>query len=83
MADYLKIAICVDCLFVLANGVETEADRLAAEGMAREWPDSELTINCPETCDGWFSWSGCEGCGSQLGGERHPAAVFPKRQTVT
>ena len=27
-----------------------------------------------EACEGWFSWSSCDGCGSTLGGDRQPGA---------
>ena len=34
------------------------------------------TNNCQEGCEGWFSWSSCDRCGSRLGGERHPAVEW-------
>lgn len=33
-------------------------------------------LNCPEDCEGEFSWSRCDVCGSGLGGVRHPVVFF-------
>ena len=40
------------------------------------WPAPwTVTPNCPEDCDGGFSWQSCDCCGSHLGGDRHPAVA--------
>lgn len=73
---------CVDCLMLLANG-ETDPDwdeaetaeylaRLEARGVTGE----NVTIACDEDCEGWFSWSPCDVCGSTLGGDRHPVVFW-------
>src|SRR6478735_3713363 len=58
---------------------ENAAQRHAAL-MDKQWPHDEwdVSMNCPEECDGWFSSSPCEGCGTRLGGDRHPAVAWPK-----
>ena len=48
---------------------------LVSEAIRTNWPNYDVTINCPEDCEGHFSWSQCNGCGSRLGGERHPIAA--------
>lgn len=68
------IDVCDDCLLVHANG-ETggEPDR---EPWG-ELPGADVAIDCPddgEECG--FSWSQCDACGTDLGGTRHPMAVF-------
>lgn len=52
-----------------------------AEKMNERWPDEDgwqLSNNCDEECEGHFSWSRCDGCGSTLGGDRHPAVAMRK-----
>jgi len=52
---------------------------------AREWtdcPDCEgqgFTVDdstSVDQCEPGFSWSSCDGCGSHLGGDRHPAVAM-------
>ena len=79
-----KIDLCSQCLVVTANGCETDEDIQTAEALAREWPGWDVHGNCPENCDGWFSWSSCEGCGESLGGTRHPGVAMRRnRKRVT
>lgn len=74
---------CTDCLMMDANGtlgdVSEEADVAHAAAMEVQWPtaDGWHTHNvCDEDCEGSFSWSTCDGCGSHLGGDRHPAVAM-------
>lgn len=68
-----SVDICTDCLFLLANG---EGPDDVAEALALRWPVGTLTLGRlggdPDD-ESWFSWSACEGCGSDLGGDRHAA----------
>lgn len=80
---YSDLSVCVDCLMFIANGEVTDGHgrNITAEHAAKiteQWGDDakHLVPSCSEECDGWFSWSSCDGCGSPLGGERHPAAVL-------
>lgn len=81
MSEYSEGKACADCLMLLANDetppemseVET-AEYLA--NVARHTAGSEVVVNCPEECEGGFSWSPCDVCGSRLGGDRHPVAFF-------
>jgi len=77
-----EVEACEDCVLAL-SGVADDltAERLAEldEGRAKLWPDAEgwhLVPDCPEDCEGGFSWSPCAVCGSPLGGHRHPVAVW-------
>lgn len=72
----VDIDICVDCLQILANGVETDEHAQVATDMYKIWGDALITPNCDEECEGHFSNKACEGCGSDLGGDRHKAVVF-------
>lgn len=78
--ENIDLLVCIDCLFVLANGVADEGDERVVAAMSKEWPPDlfQLVPACPEDCEGNFMWSRCEGCGSSLGGDRHPAVAFPK-----
>ena len=78
------IDICTDCLTVLANGIEgDETLEVAAQRLTDLWPgDSPVTTPAvtlgrigddDPDADPHFSWQPCDGCGSTLGGDRHPA----------
>lgn len=74
---------CTDCLCMDANGtlgdVTEEEDAAHAAAMEREWPQADgwhTHNNCDGDCEGSFSWVQCEGCGSTLGGDRHPAMAM-------
>lgn len=77
-----EIAVCIDCLAMMCNGELGQGDETAdmehAEAMREAWPDGDIVPACPEDCEGWFSMSPCDGCGSHLGGDRHPATVFAR-----
>lgn len=58
---------------------EHNANSRHAARMNAHWPGEdgwELSPNCHQECDGEFSWSSCDGCGSTLGGDRHPAVAW-------
>lgn len=80
---HVDLSICVDCLMFVANGevTDSQGNDVTAEHAAKiteQWGDDaqHLVPACPEECEGWFSHSSGDGCGSTLGGERHPAAVL-------
>lgn len=91
MFEKAELSVCVVCAHLLANGEYddgTDAAEQAAKGMARIWGDDARHLiagghveDCDgsEPCgclDGWFSWSDCDGCGSEMGGERHRAVAL-------
>ncbi len=49
---------------------------LVSDAITEHNGTNEITLNCPEECEGWFSSSQCDGCGSMLAGDRHPAALW-------
>lgn len=72
-----ELSICVDCLQFIANGPdELSPDVAAACAAGVEREGGHVVPNCPENCEGWFSWSPCDLCNRPEGGERHPAAVL-------
>lgn len=79
--ERIELDICVDCLSLMANGTTGDYpgapdDAAHAAEIEARWSGTEITLNCDEDCEGWFSWSQCDGCGSVLGGERHPAVAW-------
>lgn len=74
--ERVDIDICVDCLQILANGVETDEQAQVATNMDKIWGSALITLNCDEECEPPFSHQSCEGCGSDLGGDRHKAVVW-------
>lgn len=87
-----NLRICVDCLYVLANGVDSDEQAIAAENMAKLWKNTNITLGAltdecghndatseehAYNCEQLgFSWSPCDGCGSTLGGDRHAATAW-------
>jgi hypothetical protein len=81
------IKVCATCLIVDANG-----DGELPEDELREWggflPDHDRSmwahathsddLDETEPCEGHFSWSACEGCGSGLGGDRYCVVSMPR-----
>lgn len=48
--------------------------------MCSSWPDVDWTDEDRDRgadCEGSFSWSQCDWCGSMLGGDRYPVAWWP------
>jgi hypothetical protein len=80
--DADELEFCVDCTMLIANGecYDSDGNDIGAEVADRQmaiwgtgWDGAYgLTLNCPEDCDGYFTWRACDGCGSTLGGDRHP-----------
>lgn len=48
----VELSICVDCLFVLANGAESEDQEKAAERMTEKWGDVNITLGMLTGDDG-------------------------------
>jgi hypothetical protein len=68
-----EIEVCTDCAQLVANDEATPEHRAA---VARQWPTGHLVLSGGEEEDACFSSRPCDGCGSQLGGDRMPAVVF-------
>lgn len=80
-----KLEVCTDCTLLFANGEVTDSSGadIGAEIAARiaehcgtEFALCSLVNACEPDCDGWFSHSPCETCGSPLAGDRHYAAAI-------
>jgi hypothetical protein len=71
-------SVCVDCVMVIANGDTSGISDVGAweAGVAAldacEGGRFTVVLACDDQCEGWFSHSRCDYCGSTLGGERHP-----------
>ena len=84
------LEICVDCLMLLANGEVSDGEGndltdAHAARMQAVWRDTEITLGhlSEPNDDGeydepepWFSWSQCDGCRSNLGGDREYATAW-------
>lgn len=74
LRDAIEVALCVDCVYVDANGYDSEAVADHWTGFLDEWDGylfgSRVDLDTGEPCEGHFSSSPCDGCGTTLGGER-------------
>lgn len=68
--DTYELEVCEDCAYAIEGLNEQEHELLT------EWEGHHLALNCPEDGCESFSWSRCDGCGSQLGGTRHEAVAW-------
>lgn len=74
---------CTDCLMLVANGeTPPEMDEAATAAylaeVERRSAGYTVVPACDEECEGGFSWSACDLCGSTLGGDRHPVAFLAR-----
>ncbi len=74
VTEDVELEVCTDCLTLIANGEVPKDD--PEFSLLDEWDGWMLAINCDEDCEGGFSWSQCDGCGSTLGGDRHPVIAM-------
>lgn len=72
------ISVCQDCLMLIANG-DTSGAADDYPGLLPEWDGWYLAPGGEEDDEG-FSRSGCEGCGSSLGGDRYKVRAFKIKQ---
>lgn len=88
---YDGLKVCIDCTMFIANGeVFDGTGDITAEHaaiMEREWANADallrdLVLACPENCEGEFSWHACDGCGSTLAGDRHPAVALGPEESL-
>lgn len=78
MREPIKISVCVDCLFITANG-ETEPNfdyETWESNVLSRWPSDQYEPGLSTGDDEGFSWYSCDYCGSNLGGDRHVGYVF-------
>ena len=75
----IRIRICTTCLFYVTYGEGdpewTEAEEAAfATKVDSRWTGWTIIADGSDT---EFSWTGCDGCGSTLGGDRVDAVAVP------
>lgn len=77
-SEKLDIEICSDCAMMSANGLYGwEYDQKWLEAYETAYKEyGEPVLNCGDDCGTSFSWSSCDFCGSELGGDRHPAVIW-------
>lgn len=73
---------CIDCALLIANDdTSGMTDGAAAElraNVAGKCVGLDPVMACPDECEGFFSWAGCDVCGSSLGGDFHPVVFFAR-----
>lgn len=73
------LAVCTDCVQIIANGEISDGtdtgDQVAAAQVVK-WGDLAAHMVLGDTDEPWFSWSSCDGCGSPLGGDRFNAHIL-------
>lgn len=80
------IRLCVDCVWVDANGYDAEAVAYDWPGFDDRWqgwgfaPQTERHGDQHEIKEPHFSWSPCDGCGSHLGGDRYDYTAYQIRK---
>lgn len=73
---------CADCTMMIANGDSSGIEDYPAWETAVEAHNAtdsgkyHVVMNCSEDCEGYFSTSPCDFCGSHLAGDRHPIAFL-------
>jgi hypothetical protein len=73
--EWTDIDVCTDCLLVASGADIAPGEAVGAcDAIAARWGDAAI-VPCGEDDDGFFSWAACDGCGSTLGGMRHPASA--------
>ena len=82
--DADNLEFCTECVLLIANGEVSDSDGndigpSVANAQTEIWGYGingalGLVLDCPEDCEGWFSNSQCDGCGTYLAGDRHPGA---------
>jgi hypothetical protein len=77
--EITEINGCIDCIMYLANGELPEGDDNQWPGpaeIARIWDGYHVVVAGGEDTEAHFSWSECDVCRSQLGGDRYPCAAW-------
>lgn len=74
MTETINLAVCEDCVFVIANGEYPEDETRTQEIVAGEtrWHAEGYTLAVGDDYD-QFSWGRCDVCHTRLGGSRHEA----------
>ncbi len=67
--------LCTCCALWLANRDHSGCEDDACTPMAL-LADADVVLTCTDDCEASFSTSPCDGCGSHLAGDRHPAVIF-------
>lgn len=71
---------CIDCVMLIANGDDSGIEEpmvkyqeIAHVGLGKL---GHVVMACDEDCEGYFSSSACDNCGTTLAGDRHPIVVL-------
>lgn len=65
----MELSLCVDCAYLDANGLPNILSTPDCEPLSL-LDGIDIGPTDQHCCEGHFSWSPCEGCGSRLGGLR-------------
>ncbi len=80
-----EMMVCSDCLMLIANGdtppelSEEKTEEWLAQ-IAKHYGEDQSGVCCGDSeKNEEFSWSGCDFCGSNLGGARHHCVELKER----
>ena len=87
-----ELEICVDCVMMIANaeGTDEHAEDIERQWPTKDgWHLTNGSVECEycggevrakddtvEDCEGWFSRTPCDGCGSRLYGTREHGVAW-------
>ena len=86
MQTEIKIRLCVDCVWVDANGYSASEINDEWPGYEDRWEgwgfvaETERYGDVHEMREPSFSWSPCDGCGIGLGGDRFDYIAYQIRK---
>lgn len=74
--ELVDVELCADCVVVAHNGRETGVE-YDFEPMSKLYHDETVSLKPDEDgfTDPFFSWANCDGCETNLGGERYDCVV--------
>lgn len=75
------LSVCVDCALLIANGEVTDSDgndiaEQVAERQVSVWGNDARWLVLDHNDEPYFGTRPCDGCGSDLAGDRMLAAVL-------
>lgn len=72
--ELIKIELCPDCVMASVSG---EAENTDFEPLSKLYVGDTVSLDIDEdgASDPFFSWDNCDGCETDLGGERYECTL--------
>lgn len=73
--ELVKAELCADCVHATANGEAMEGAEFAP--LSKLYLNDSVSVNIDDegASDPFFSWNNCDGCETNLGGERYACTI--------